>query len=488
MTRTEITALGVWELSQALRAGELTALEAAESYLAAIEERDGTIGAYLTVTKEQALAAAEETDRLRRAGEALPLLAGIPGALKDNLCTEGVRTTCASRMLERYIPPYSAHVVEKLMQSRAVLLGKLNMDEFAMGSSTENSAFHPTRNPVDPVRAPGGSSGGSAAAVAAGEAAFALGSDTGGSIRQPAAFCGVVGMKPTYGAVSRYGLVAFASSLDQIGPITRTVRDNALLLSQIAGHDERDSTSLSGFDTGYAEDLERGARGLRLALPEEYFSEGISPAVSAAVREAARRFQELGAELVSCRLPLLRHALPAYYILSSAEASANLARFDGVKYGFRAQGCTDLESLYLRSRSEGFGPEVRRRILLGSFVLSAGYYDAYYRKAQQARTLLIREFGRLLADCDAILAPVAPTTAYRLGEKTADPLEMYLGDIYTAPVNLAGLPALSMPCGRAPDGLPVGMQLIGPAFGERMLYRLGHAYETAYPATAGQSL
>lgn len=477
MSGRDITALGVLGLQKALQSGEVTALEAAQAYLSSIEEKEKTVCAYLRVTKEQALETAGEVDRLRRAGKRLHALAGIPGALKDNLCTEGVRTTCASRMLENYIPPYSAHVVERLQHAQTVPLGKLNMDEFAMGSTTESSAFYPTHNPVDPSRAPGGSSGGAAAAVAAGEAAFALGSDTGGSIRQPAAFCGVVGIKPTYGAVSRYGLVAFASSLDQIGPLTRSVEDNALILSAIAGHDERDSTSLSGFDTDYCRELTRGVKGLRLALPEEYFAEGISPAVSAAVRAAAGRFQALGAKIVPGRLPSLRHALPAYYVLSSAEASANLARFDGVKYGFRAQGCEDLESLYLRSRSEGFGPEVRRRILLGSFVLSAGYYDAYYRKAQQARTLIIRDFQRLFLECDAILAPVAPTTAYRLGEKSADPLEMYLGDIYTVPVNLAGLPGLSMPCGQDEEGLPVGMQLIGPAFSEQTLYRLGYAYE-----------
>lgn len=479
MKREELRAVSVASLCDALQSGEITALETAEAYLAAIEEKEPAIGAYLTVTKEQALCEAQEVDRLRRAGKRLPKLAGIPGALKDNLCTDGVRTTCASRMLKNYIPPYDAHVVQRLRQARIPLLGKLNMDEFAMGSTTENSAFYPARNPVDTTRTPGGSSGGAAAAVAAGEAAFALGSDTGGSIRQPAAFCGVVGMKPTYGAVSRYGLIAFASSLDQVGPITKTVRDNALILSQIAGHDGRDSTSLSGFDTDYTRAIAQGAQGLRLALPEEYFAEGLSDAVRQAVQAAAERFCGLGAKLVPCSLPALSAALPAYYVLSSAEASSNLARFDGVKYGYRAPGCADLESLYQKSRSEGFGPEVRRRILLGSFVLSAGYYDAYYRKAQQARALVIRDFSRVLAGCDAILAPVAPTTAYRLGEKMGSPLEMYLGDICTVAVNLAGLPALSLPCGRDSAGLPVGMQLIGPAFSEQTLYRLGHAYETA---------
>ena len=479
MKKEAVRALSVAALSKALQSGEITALETAEAYLAAIKEKEPAIGAYITVTEEQALDEAREVDRLRRAGKRMPELSGIPGALKDNLCTDGIRTTCASRMLENYIPPYDAHVVQRLRQARIPFLGKLNMDEFAMGSTTENSAFYPAHNPVDPTRTPGGSSGGAAAAVAAGEAAFALGSDTGGSIRQPAAFCGVVGMKPTYGTVSRYGLVAFASSLDQVGPLTKTVRDNALILSQIAGHDGRDSTSLSGFDTGYTRTIEQGAQGLRLALPEEYFGEGLSEEVRRAVRAAAERFRELGATLVPCSLPTLGAALPAYYVLSSAEASSNLARFDGVKYGYRAPGCAGLESLYQKSRSAGFGPEVRRRILLGSFVLSAGYYDAYYRKAQQARTLIIRDFSRIFAGCDAILAPVAPTTAYRLGEKSGNPLEMYMGDICTVAVNLAGVPALSLPCGRDSMGLPVGMQLIGPAFSEQTLYRLGHAYETA---------
>ncbi len=478
MNAKEITSLSLRQLSGCLRSGELTAVQAAEAYLASIRENDPSIRAYLSVLEEKAMGQAAETDRRRARGETLSPLAGVPVGIKDNICTKGVTTTCASRMLEQFVPPYSAHVIEKLAEAGAVMLGKLNMDEFAMGSSTENSFFQITHNPRDPSRVPGGSSGGSAAAVAAGEAAFALGSDTGGSIRQPAAFCGVVGMKPTYGTVSRYGLVAFASSLDQVGPLTRDVADSAMVMDCIAGHDSRDSTSIRMDKLPYASQLGQDIRGIKIALPEEFFGEGLSEDVRKGIQLAARRFQDLGAEIVRVSMPALTHALPAYYIISSAEASSNLARFDGIRYGYRSPDYEDITSLYKNSRSEGFGEEVKRRIMLGTFALSSGYYDAYYKKALQVRTLITRDYSRIFAACDCILSPVAPTTAYKIGEKTANPLEMYLGDIYTVPVNIAGLPGLSMPCAAASDGMPVGMQLIGPAFSEPLLYRVGYAYET----------
>ena len=478
MNAKEITSLSLRQLSGCLRSGELTAVQAAEAYLASIRENDPSIRAYLSVLEEKAMGQAAETDRRRARGETLSPLAGVPAGIKDNICTKGVTTTCASRMLEHFVPPYSAHVIEKLEEAGAVTLGKLNMDEFAMGSSTENSFFQITHNPRDPSRVPGGSSGGSAAAVAANEAAFALGSDTGGSIRQPAAFCGVVGMKPTYGTVSRYGLVAFASSLDQIGPLTRDVADSAMVMDCIAGHDSRDSTSIRMDKLPYASQLGQDIRGIKIALPEEFFGEGLSEDVRKGIQLAARRFRGLGAEIVRVSMPTLTHALPAYYIISSAEASSNLARFDGIRYGYRSPDYEDITSLYKNSRSEGFGEEVKRRIMLGTFALSSGYYDAYYKKALQVRTLITRDYSRIFAACDCILSPVAPTTAYKIGEKTATPLEMYLGDIYTVPVNIAGLPGLSMPCAAASDGMPVGMQLIGPAFSEPLLYRVGYAYET----------
>ena len=404
-------------------------------------------------------------------------LTGIPAGIKDNMCTKGIRTTCASKMLADYVPPYDAHVIERLQDEGYVLLGKLNMDEFAMGSTTENSAMGVTKNPCDTTRVPGGSSGGSAAAVAACEAAYTLGSDTGGSIRQPAAFCGVVGMKPTYGRVSRYGLVAFASSLDQIGPLTRDVRDNALVLSAIAGHDKRDATSVEIGVDDYLAGLQSGVAGMRIGLPEEFFGDGIAPDVKEAVLAAADTLAAMGAELVQVKMPSLDHALSAYYVISSAEASSNLARFDGVRYGYRAADFADMDELYQKSRSEGFGSEVKRRIMLGTYALSSGYYDAYYKKALQVRSLVRADFDAAFEKCDCILSPVAPTVAYKIGEKTSDPLEMYLGDAYSVPVNIAGVPALSLPCGTGEGGMPVGMQLIGPAFSEAMLYRVGYAFE-----------
>ncbi|MBS6510467.1 MAG: Asp-tRNA(Asn)/Glu-tRNA(Gln) amidotransferase subunit GatA [Clostridiales bacterium] len=472
---SDILKLSAYEMQRQMEQGQLGALEATEAYLAEIEKREAEVGAYLLIEAERAKKQAQEMDARRAKGERLGALAGIPMALKDNLCTKGIRTTCASRMLEHFVPPYDAFVAEKLRDS--VLLGKLNMDEFAMGSSTENSYFHPTRNPVNLEHVPGGSSGGSAAAVAAGEAVFSLGSDTGGSIRQPAAFCGVVGMKPTYGAVSRYGLIAFASSLDQIGPLTRDVRDSALVLSAIAGHDKRDATSVSREYGDYGEKLGQSIRGMKIALPEEFFGEGLQSEIRQSILDAAKTMEQQGAEIVQVSMPALKNALPAYYVISSAEASSNLARFDGIKYGFRSENFDGIEQLYERSRSEGFGAEVKRRIMLGSFVLSAGYYDAYYKKALEVRTLIGQEFERVLKTCDMILSPVAPTTAYRLGEKTGDPLQMYLGDIYTVPVNIAGLPALSLPCGKDAAGLPIGMQLIGRAFGEVELYQVAYAFE-----------
>lgn len=477
MNVNELIKLPLYTLSRKLASGELSSREATAAYLQAIKEKEPSIGAYLTVLEESAMKKAAEVDEKRAAGKTLSPLAGVPAGIKDNICTKGVRTTCASKMLENFVSPYNAGVIERLEEADAVLLGKLNMDEFAMGSSTENSFFKVTHNPRDLSRVPGGSSGGSAAAVAANEAAFALGSDTGGSIRQPAAFCGVVGMKPTYGTVSRYGLVAFASSLDQIGPLTRTVRDSAMVMDAIAGHDRRDSTSIKMNAVSYGEKIGRSIRGMKIALPEEFFGEGLSNEVRNGIEEAALQFQALGAEIVSVSMPTLSHALPAYYIISSAEASSNLARFDGVRYGYRAADYDDITSLYKRTRSEGFGAEVKRRIMLGTFALSSGYYDAYYKKALQVRTLIVNDYNRIFEKCDFILSPVAPTTAYKIGEKTADPLSMYLGDIYTVPVNIAGLPSLSMPCADAPDGLPIGMQLIGRPFSEPELYRAGYAYE-----------
>ena len=477
MNVNELIELPLYTLSRKLASGELSSREATAAYLQAIKEKEPSIGAYLTVLEESAMKKAAEVDEKRAAGKTLSPLAGVPAGIKDNICTKGVRTTCASKMLENFVSPYNAGVIERLEEADAVLLGKLNMDEFAMGSSTENSFFKVTHNPRDLSRVPGGSSGGSAAAVAANEAAFALGSDTGGSIRQPAAFCGVVGMKPTYGTVSRYGLVAFASSLDKIGPLTRTVRDSAMVMDTIAGHDRRDSTSIKMDAVSYGEKIGQSIRGMKIALPEEFFGEGLSDEVRKGIEEAALQFQALGAEIVKVSMPTLSHALPAYYIISSAEASSNLARFDGVRYGYRAADYDDITSLYKKTRSEGFGAEVKRRIMLGTFALSSGYYDAYYKKALQVRTLIVNDYNRIFEKCDFILSPVAPTTAYKIGEKTADPLSMYLGDIYTVPVNIAGLPSLSMPCADAPDGLPIGMQLIGRPFSEPELYRAGYAYE-----------
>lgn len=468
------------EVVRALRKREVSAEEIMRSHLERIAAVDHKVGAFLLVNAEAALQRAREID----AGSEVSPLAGLPIALKDNICTAGIQTSCASKMLEHFVPPYSAHVWERLEAAGGILLGKTNLDEFGMGSATEHSAFQTTRNPHDIGRIPGGSSGGSAAAVAAGEVLLALGSDTGGSVRQPAAHCGVVGMKPTYGRVSRYGLVAFASSLEQIGPITRTVADNALALELITGNDVRDATTLS-HPVDMRSRMGQDIRRLRVGLPKELFSGALSAEVRAAVLHAADVLAGLGATLVEISLPSLKHALPAYYILSAAEASSNLARFDGVRYGHRAAAYADLESMYIRSRSEGFGDEVKRRILLGTYVLSEGYYDEYYGKASQVRTLVVQDFDRAFEQADVLLSPVTQTTAPRLGEIT-DPVQAYLGDLYTVPANIAGIPALSMPCASDPEGMPIGVQLMGPRLSEPLLYQVGAALEAALGSVVGE--
>ena len=475
---SELTERTIFEHAEALRKKEYSSVQLTQAYLEQIDKKDKTIGAYITVTADRAIESAKAFDEGRSSDSEISPLAGIPCGIKDNMCTKGIKTTCASKMLGGYIPPYSAHVVEKLEKSGAVILGKLNMDEFAMGSTTENSAFKVCRNPLDTDRVPGGSSGGSAAAVAAREAVYTLGSDTGGSVRQPASFCGVVGMKPTYGSVSRYGLVAFASSLDQIGPITSTVLDNALVLNAIVGHDKRDATSVKRVYNDFTADIKNGVKGMKIGVPEEFFGEGISDDVRKAVLAATDTYRALGAELVSVSMPSIDYALSAYYVISSAEASSNLARFDGVRYGYRCDDYSNIDELYRKSRSEGFGSEVKKRIMLGTFALSSGYYDAYYKKALQVRSLVRKDFDEAFGKCDFIISPVTPTVAYKIGEKTGDSLQMYMGDAYSVPVNIAGIPALTLPCGIGEGGMPVGMQLIGPAFSEGLLYRAGFAFES----------
>lgn len=475
---SELTERTIFEHAEALRKKEYSSVQLTQAYLEQIDKKDKTIGAYITVTADRAIESAKAFDEGRCSDSEISPLAGIPCGIKDNMCTKGIKTTCASKMLGGYIPPYSAHVVEKLEKSGAVILGKLNMDEFAMGSTTENSAFKVCRNPLDTDRVPGGSSGGSAAAVAAREAVYTLGSDTGGSIRQPASFCGVVGMKPTYGSVSRYGLVAFASSLDQIGPITSTVLDNALVLNAIVGHDKRDATSVKRVYNDFTADIKNGVKGMKIGVPEEFFGEGISDDVRKAVLAATDTYRALGAELVSVSMPSIDYALSAYYVISSAEASSNLARFDGVRYGYRCDDYSNIDELYRKSRSEGFGSEVKKRIMLGTFALSSGYYDAYYKKALQVRSLVRKDFDEAFGKCDFVISPVTPTVAYKIGEKTGDSLQMYMGDAYSVPVNIAGIPALTLPCGIGEGGMPVGMQLIGPAFSEGLLYRAGFAFES----------
>lgn len=474
---SELTKKSLSELASALENKEISSVELTREYLNSIAKNEEKIGAYITVDEKSALDSAAAVDQKRANGEKLSPLAGIPAAIKDNICTKGTKTTCASKMLADFVPPYDAHVIERLKANDFVMLGKLNMDEFAMGSSTENSAMKITHNPCDTDRVPGGSSGGSAAAVAAFEAAYTLGSDTGGSIRQPASFCGVVGMKPTYGSVSRYGLVAFASSLDQIGPVTHNVRDNAMVLNAIVGHDRRDATSIDRVYGDFTAELGKGVKGMKIGLPKEFFGEGISSDVKECVLSAAKVYESLGAEIVDLSMPSIDHALAAYYVISSAEASSNLARFDGVRYGYRTSEFEDIDELYRKSRSEGFGAEVKRRIMLGTFALSSGYYDAYYKKALQVRNMIMKDFDEVLTKCDLILSPVAPTVAYKIGEKAADPLTMYLGDAYSVPVNIAGVPAISIPCGVSEGNMPVGMQLMGKPFSEATLYRAAYAFE-----------
>ena len=473
----ELYALTAHELSEKLTSREVSAREVTQSVLGRIASTEERVHAYVTVTEAVALAQADAVDTARAAGESVSPLAGVPIALKDNLCTTGIETTCSSKILRGFVPPYSATVVEKLEAAGSVFVGKANLDEFAMGSSTENSAFGASHNPWDIGAAPGGSSGGSTAAVAAGEAVWAIGSDTGGSIRQPAAFCGVVGLKPTYGRVSRYGLIAFASSLDQIGPITKDVRDAALLMNLISGHDSRDSTSIVRDVPDYTRALTGGVKGLKLGVPKEYFAQGVSPEVSASVRTAIDLLVAQGAIAEEISLPHSEYALPTYYILAPAEASSNLARYDGVRFGHRTARATNHVDLFEKSREEGFGPEVKQRIMIGTYALSAGYYDAFYLKAQKVRTLIKRDFDQAFEKYDAIIAPTAPTVAFKLGE-VSDPLAMKLNDVLTIPANMAGIPAISLPCGFS-NGLPIGLQLMAPNFGEETLFQIAYAYEQA---------
>lgn len=472
----EITSQSIGELHKLLTSKKLSTVELTQAMLDRIKQIDPKVRAFLHVTEDLALSQAAQVDEKIARGEEIGILEGIPMALKDNMSTEGIQTTCSSKILENYIPPYNATAVAKLKEAGAILLGKMNMDEFAMGSSTENSHFFATHNPWDLDCVPGGSSGGSAAAVAAEEAIFTLGSDTGGSIRQPAAFCGVVGLKPTYGAVSRFGLIAYASSLDQIGPFTKTVEDNAQVLQAIVGHDRKDSTSVPFEIPDYSEFLKQDVKGLRIGVPKEYFAKGLDERVKGVLMKAVETFKGLGAIVEECSLPYTEYAMPAYYLLATAEASSNLARYDGVRYGYRAENVEDVISLFKKTRSEGFGPEVKRRIMLGTYALSAGYYDAYYLKAQKVRTLIQTDFNQAFEKFDVLLSPTAPTTAFKIGEKSGDPLTMYLSDVCTVPINLAGIPALSLPAGFV-EGMPVGMQLMGRPFSEGMLYRAAHAFE-----------
>ena len=476
---TELNWLSIQEARELLTKREVSSVELTRACLERIDAVEDSVRSFITLTPEIALRQAEAADRMLADGTASPLT-GVPVQIKDVMCTEGVRTTCASRMLEEYVPVYNATAVDRLFRQGAVMLGKGNMDEFAMGSSCENSAFHPTLNPWDTSRIPGGSSGGAAASVASGQAIYSLGSDTGGSVRQPAAMCGVVGLKPSYGLVSRYGLVAYASSLDQIGPVGRSVADCALALSAIAGHDPHDATSLPGSPPDYLAALRdtEDLSGLRLGVPGEYFSEGIEDGVRRSVEQAISALEGLGASIREVSLPSTKYALACYYIIAPSECSANLARYDGVKYGYSDQQAEDMWGAMEQTRQHGFGPEVTRRIMLGTFALSSGYYDAYYLKAQQARTLIRRDFESVFETVDALVTPTSPVVAFPVGEKAGDPVQMYLIDVCTLPVNIAGLPGLSVPCGFS-EGMPVGMQLIGPHLSEQTLLRIGHAYEQA---------
>ncbi|HHD11048.1 MAG TPA: Asp-tRNA(Asn)/Glu-tRNA(Gln) amidotransferase subunit GatA [Deltaproteobacteria bacterium] len=477
--KVDIVELNAWELAEKLKKGEISSRTLTEAYLERIEKIDSRLRAYITVCPEEALKQADEADERLKEDRGVTPLTGIPVALKDIFSTKGIKTTCGSKILENYIPPFDATVVERLKGAGAVILGKLNMDEFAMGSSTENSAFFPTLNPWDPERVPGGSSGGSAAAVSASECAISIGTDTGGSIRQPAALCGVVGLKPTYGLVSRYGMIAFASSLDQAGPMARCVKDCAITLSLIAGRDAKDSTSLHAPIHDYQSYLDGNIKGMKIGIPEEYFIEGLHPDVDKAVKEAIKVLEGLGAELVDVRLPHTEYAVSVYYLVATSEASSNLARYDGVKYGLRIDEGGGLLDMYRLTRDRGFGAEVKRRIMLGTYSLSAGYYEAYYRKASQVRTLIKQDFENAFKVCDVIVTPTSPTPAFRLGERLADPLTMYLSDIFTISCNLAGIPGISLPCGFTEEGLPVGLQFLGRFLDETSILRAAYAFEQA---------
>ncbi|NRT71251.1 Asp-tRNA(Asn)/Glu-tRNA(Gln) amidotransferase subunit GatA [Clostridium beijerinckii] len=472
--------MNIKEMVEKIKSGELTSEALVQSYIEEITKNEGTINAFLTLTCDEALAKAKEIDAKIKAGESLGRLAGIPIAIKDNICTEGVNTTCASKMLEDFIPPYDATVIKKLLAEDAIIIGKTNMDEFAMGSSNENSAFKKTLNPRDITRVPGGSSGGSAAAVAAKFAPVSLGSDTGGSIRQPAAFCGVVGLKPTYGLVSRFGLIAFGSSLDQIGPFSNSVEDSAYILNIISGTDEYDSTSIRDLkEIDYTAGLQDGIKGMKIGVPEEFFGEGLDEEIKESVKNSLDKFKELGAEVETFSLPIIKEGLAAYYIMSSAEASTNLDRYDGIRYGYKTPNYTNLDELVENSRTEGFGAEVKRRIMLGTYALASGYYDAYYKKADAFRRKLRYDLKKTFEKYDLIVGPVSPVLPFKIGEKKADPLAMYLADIYTINVNLAGNPAISIPAGKSKEGLPIGIQLMGDMLCEEKIFKAAYSLEQA---------
>ena len=477
--KMELYEYTVHELMDKLEKKEITITDITKAYVDRINEKEKDVDAFVTTLTDKAIAKSQEVEKKVKEGEIISKFAGIPIGIKDNMCTKGEKTTCSSKMLENFIAPYDATVIEKLNEEGIINLGKLNMDEFAMGAATEYSAFKKTKNPWNLNTVPGGSSGGSAAAVAADLVPWALGSDTGGSIRQPASFCGVVGLKPTYGLVSRYGLVAFASSLDQIGPITKDVKDAAMLLNLIAGHDERDTTSIKRPSIDYTECLKNDVKGLKIGVPKEFFGEGINPEVKEKLQEAIEKYKELGAQVEECSLDMAEYSLAAYYIIGCAEASSNLGRFDGIRYGYRTENFENLKDIYKNSRSEGFGEEVKRRIILGTYVLSSGYYDAYYKKAQQVRTLVKQEFNKMFEKYDVLLTPTSPTVAFGIGTRSNNPLEMYLADICTVSVNVAGLPGISVPCGVDSKGMPIGMQLIGDRFQEETILNAAYTYEQA---------
>lgn len=471
------------ELGKKIKSGEVTAMDAARAALEQIREKEDSIHSYVTVLDEEVIMKrAEEVQRKIEEGSLTGPLAGVPVAIKDNMCTEGVLTTCSSKILSNFVPPYSSEAVKNLEEAGAVILGKTNMDEFAMGSTTETSAYGVTRNPHNPDHVPGGSSGGSCAAVAAEECSYALGSDTGGSIRQPSSFCGVTGLKPTYGTVSRYGLIAYGSSLDQIGPVAKDVTDCATILEILSSYDKKDSTSVKRDDTDFTSALVEDVKGMKIGIPKDYFGEGLDSQVKDAIMKAAKVLEEKGAIVEEFDLSLVEYAIPAYYVIASAEASSNLSRFDGVKYGYRTEEYEGLHNMYKKSRSEGFGEEVKRRIMLGSFVLSSGYYDAYYLKALRTKALIKKAFDKAFEKYDVILSPAAPTTAPKIGDSLSDPIKMYLGDIYTISVNLAGLPGMTVPCGKDDKGLPIGLQLIGDCFQEKNIIRAAYTYEQAVKA------